>query len=117
VGDIFVLVRKVCSFSIGPKKKPIDVILIHLAFSNSIIICSIGVRDIATNLYFLNFLGGVGCKIVVYLGRVAGGLSICTTCLLSVVQAVTISPRTTLWRSSNHRLHGKCFPISFSFDL
>ncbi|XP_049998583.1 putative vomeronasal receptor-like protein 4 [Alexandromys fortis] len=97
VGNILMFVRLVYTSTLGTEKKPVDTILIHLAFSNMIIICTTGIRDIATVFYFKNFLGDIGCKVVVYLARMARGLSICTTCLLSVVQAVTISPRTTLW--------------------
>ncbi|XP_049989957.1 putative vomeronasal receptor-like protein 4 [Alexandromys fortis] len=97
VGNILMFVRLVYTFTLGTEKKPVDTILIHLAFSNMIIICKTGIREIATVFYFKNFLGDIGCKVVVYLARMARGLSICTTCLLSVVQAVTISPRTTLW--------------------
>ncbi|XP_021515317.1 putative vomeronasal receptor-like protein 4 [Meriones unguiculatus] len=97
VGNILIFVRHIYMSTLGTEKKPVDLIFIHLAFSNMIIICSTGIRDIATVFYFGNFLGDVGCKAVVYLARMARGLSICTTCLLSVVQAVTISPRTTIW--------------------
>ncbi|XP_028632079.1 putative vomeronasal receptor-like protein 4 [Grammomys surdaster] len=97
VGNILVFVRYVYTSALGTEKRPIDLILIHLAFSNIIIICSTGITDIVTVFYFRNFLGDVGCKAMVYLARMARGLSICTTCLLSVVQAVTISPRITLW--------------------
>nr|XP_048284127.1 putative vomeronasal receptor-like protein 4 [Myodes glareolus] len=97
VGNILMFVRLVYISTLGTEKKPVGMILIHLAFSNMIIICTTGIRDIATVFYFRNFLGDIGCKAVVYLARMARGLSICTTCLLSVVQAVTISPRTTLW--------------------
>ncbi|XP_005354985.1 putative vomeronasal receptor-like protein 4 [Microtus ochrogaster] len=97
VGNILMFVRLVYTSTLGTEKKPVGIILIHLAFSNIIIICTTGIRDIATVFYFRNFLGDIGCKAVVYLARMARGLSICTTCLLSVVQAVTISPRTTLW--------------------
>ncbi|NP_001076780.1 vomeronasal 1 receptor 223 [Mus musculus] len=98
LGNIILFVRHLYTFIMGPENKNIDVILIHLAFVNTIIIYCIGVRDIATIFYIRNFLGDVGCKTIIYLERVARGLSICTTCLLSMVQAVTISPRTTLWR-------------------
>ncbi|XP_051024623.1 putative vomeronasal receptor-like protein 4 [Acomys russatus] len=97
LGNNFIFVRHVYAF-VGPERKNIDVILIHLAFVNTIIIYCIGIRDLAAIFYFRNFLGDVACKIVIYVERVARGLSICTTCLLSVVQAVTISPRTSLWR-------------------
>ncbi|XP_062043277.1 putative vomeronasal receptor-like protein 4 [Lepus europaeus] len=98
VGNFLVLVRYVCTLVMGSEKKPTDLILIHLAVSNILIICTTGVRDIATILYLSHFLGDFVCKAVVYLNRVARSLSICTTCLLSIVQAVTISPRTTCWR-------------------
>ncbi|XP_055462704.1 putative vomeronasal receptor-like protein 4 [Psammomys obesus] len=97
VGNILMFVRHVYTSALGAEKKPVDLILIHLAFSNMIIICSTGMKDIATVFYFRDFLGDVGCKAVVYLARMARGLSICTTCLLSVVQALTISPRNNLW--------------------
>lgn len=98
LGNILILVRHVHTFIMGSEKKPIDLIFTHLAFSNVIIICASGVSCVATKLHFKNFLGNAGCKAVVYLARVARGLSICTTCLLSMFQAVTISPRTSLWR-------------------
>ncbi|XP_031215365.1 putative vomeronasal receptor-like protein 4 [Mastomys coucha] len=98
LGNIILFVRHLYTFIMGPENKNIDIILIHLAFVNTIIIYCIGVRDIPTIFYIRNFLSDVGCKTIVYLERVARGLSICTTSLLSVVQAVTITPRTTLWR-------------------
>nr|XP_012807216.2 putative vomeronasal receptor-like protein 4 [Jaculus jaculus] len=97
VGNILIFVRYVYNILMGPKKKSIDLILIHLSFSNILIICSTVVRDRAICFYFKIFLGHTGCKAVVFLGRMARGFSICTTCLLTMVQAVTINPRATLW--------------------
>ncbi|XP_040612131.1 putative vomeronasal receptor-like protein 4 [Mesocricetus auratus] len=97
VGNILMFVSRVYTSALGTEKKPVDLILIHLGLSNMIIICTTGIRDISTVFHFRNFLGDIGCKAVVFLARLARGLSICTTCLLSVVQAVTISPRTTMW--------------------
>ncbi|XP_062043276.1 putative vomeronasal receptor-like protein 4 [Lepus europaeus] len=98
VGNFLVLARYVHMFVMGPEKKLTDVILIHVAFSNLAIICTTGVRVITIVIYFSNFLSDIGCKAVIYLNRVARSLSICTTCLLSVVQAITVGPRTTCWR-------------------
>ncbi|XP_021036647.1 putative vomeronasal receptor-like protein 4 [Mus caroli] len=111
LGNIILFVRHVYTFIMGSENKNIDVIFIHLAFVNTIIIYCIGVRNIATIFYIRNFLSDVGCKTIVYLERVARGLSICTTCLLSMVQAVTISPRTTLWRKL--KLHVLAFLFLF----
>ncbi|XP_048205256.1 putative vomeronasal receptor-like protein 4 [Perognathus longimembris pacificus] len=115
VGNILVFVRHVYAFVTGPERKPIDLILIHLTLSNGIIICSTGVREIATVFYFRNFLGDVGCKTVVYLERVARGLSICTTCLLSMVQAITISPRSNLWRKLKPQTAWQVLPYLLLF--
>ncbi|XP_012886766.1 PREDICTED: putative vomeronasal receptor-like protein 4 [Dipodomys ordii] len=115
MGNIFVLVRTVYIFSMGPEKKHSDIVLIHLVFSNTLLICSREITDIATDLNYLNFLGDVGCKIVVYLGRVAQGLSICTTCLLSMVQAITISPRTTLWEKLKPKAAWQVLPYLLLF--
>uniref|UniRef100_A0A8C6G8K8 Vomeronasal type-1 receptor n=1 Tax=Mus spicilegus TaxID=10103 RepID=A0A8C6G8K8_MUSSI len=109
LGNFILFVRHVYTFIMGSENKNIDVIFIHLAFVNTIIIYCIGVRNIATVFYIRNFLSDVGCKTIVYLERVARGLSICTTCLLSVVQAVTISPRTTLWRKLKLHVHAFLF--------
>ncbi|XP_034366687.1 putative vomeronasal receptor-like protein 4 [Arvicanthis niloticus] len=97
LGNALIFLKNIYMPALRTEKKPVDLILTHLAFSHMIIICSTGMRDVATVFYFRNFLGDIGCKVVVYLARMARGLSICTTCLLSVVQAVTISPSTTLW--------------------
>nr|XP_012621048.1 putative vomeronasal receptor-like protein 4 isoform X4 [Microcebus murinus] len=40
----------------------------------------------------LRFQNDIKCKALFFLSRVMRGLSICTTCLLSMLQAVTISP-------------------------
>uniref|UniRef100_A0A8C9PKN6 Vomeronasal type-1 receptor n=1 Tax=Spermophilus dauricus TaxID=99837 RepID=A0A8C9PKN6_SPEDA len=84
-GNTFVLVSYIYIFR-GSEKKPIHLILIHLFFANILMLFSEGTpRTIAS------------CKVVVSLERVARGLSICTTSLLTVVQAITISPRASRW--------------------
>ncbi|XP_028632085.1 putative vomeronasal receptor-like protein 4 [Grammomys surdaster] len=98
VGNILMFVRLVYISASRTEKKPVNLILIHLVFTNMIIIYSTGIRDTATVFYFKNFLGDIGCKAVVYLARMARGLSICSTCHLSVVQAVTIGLRTSIWQ-------------------
>ncbi|XP_051024489.1 putative vomeronasal receptor-like protein 4 [Acomys russatus] len=115
VGNILVFVRQLYISALGAEKKPVDLILTHLAFSNMVIICSTGIRDIATVFCFRNFLGDIGCKAVVYLARMARGLSICTTCLLSVVQALTIRPRTTIWRKLRPQTSWQVLPFLLLF--
>ncbi|XP_049989975.1 vomeronasal type-1 receptor 4-like, partial [Alexandromys fortis] len=82
----------------GPEKKPIHLILIHLAFTNIIILLAKGLPKTMVAFGLKNFLGDRGCKIFIYLQRVARGVSICTSSLLTVVQAIIISPRACGWR-------------------
>lgn len=104
-----------CSWGLKNKQtNPIGLILNHLAFANTII-CTNESKDITVFFHLRNFLGNAGCKTVLYLGRVAGGLSICTTCHLSVVQAISISPRTTSWRKLKPQTTWQVLPYLLLF--
>ncbi|XP_034365638.1 vomeronasal type-1 receptor 4-like [Arvicanthis niloticus] len=83
------------------EKKPIHLILAHLALTNIIMLLSKGMRRTIEAFNFGNFLNDTSCKVVVYLARVARGLSICTSSVLTVVQAITISPRHSMWQRLN----------------
>ena len=61
----------------------------------------------------LNIKNDFICKATAYINRVMRGLSICITCLLSVFQAVTISPNTSLLAKFKHKL--KKYMISSFF--
>nr|XP_042134723.1 olfactory receptor class A-like protein 1 [Peromyscus maniculatus bairdii] len=90
LGNISVSVNYMFSWWRGPEKKPIHLILIHLAFANIIILLAKGLPKTIAAFGLRNFLDDIGCKIIVYLERVARGLSICTSSLLTVVQAIII---------------------------
>ncbi|KAM4800036.1 vomeronasal type-1 receptor 53-like [Urocitellus parryii] len=51
------------------------------------------------------------CKLLIYLYRLMRGFSICATCLLSVLQAITLSPRSSCLAKFKHTsfLHNLCF--------
>ncbi|XP_040827370.1 vomeronasal type-1 receptor 90-like [Ochotona curzoniae] len=74
------------------RPKPTEIITCHLAFVH--IVMLIITLDILSEDMFksLNFPNELKCKLLFYLGRVTRGLSISTTCLLSIIQAITISP-------------------------
>ncbi|XP_034366542.1 vomeronasal type-1 receptor 4-like [Arvicanthis niloticus] len=97
LGNMSVSVNYMFSWWGSPEKKNIHLIFIHLAFTNIILLLAKGLRKTIAVFGLRNFLGDIGCKIIVYLERVARGLSICTSSLLTVVQAITISPRTSGW--------------------
>nr|XP_004670954.2 putative vomeronasal receptor-like protein 4 [Jaculus jaculus] len=115
MGNILIFVRHAYILVKGTERKPIDLIIIHLAFSNLALICNIEIADMSTVFHWRNLLGEAGCKMVIFLGRLARGLSICTTSLLSMVQAVTINPRMTLWRKLKPQTAGQVLPYLLLF--
>ncbi|NP_001240502.1 vomeronasal 1 receptor ornAnaV1R3181 [Ornithorhynchus anatinus] len=92
------------------KSSSSDLILAQLALANSIILLTLGITETLSAWGMRKFLDDVGCKIIIYLYRVARGLAICTTCLLSVFQAVTISPGTSWWVGIKAKLPKTIFP-------
>ncbi|XP_028632084.1 vomeronasal type-1 receptor 4-like [Grammomys surdaster] len=97
LGNMSVSVNYMFSWWGGLEKKPIHLILIHLAFTNIILLLAKRLPKTKAAFGFKNFLGDIGCKILLYLERVARGLSLCTSSLLTVVQAIIISPRASGW--------------------
>ncbi|KAM4834943.1 vomeronasal type-1 receptor 3-like [Thomomys bottae] len=95
--NIFILLTYMHKFK-EIKKKSTPLMFIHLAFTNIIMLLSKVIPKTLAAYGVENFLKDIGCMILVYLQRVAQGLSICTSTLLTLVQAITISPRDSVWR-------------------
>ncbi|EHB18855.1 Vomeronasal type-1 receptor 2 [Heterocephalus glaber] len=81
----------------GCRSRSTDVILRHLIVANLLVILSRGIPETMAAFGLQNFLSDVGCKLVFYVHRVGRGGSMGSTCLLSVFQAITISPRSSRW--------------------
>ncbi len=69
---------------------PVDSILSHLAFADLLLLLTRGVPQTMTVFGLRNLLDDAGCKVVIYVYRVARALSVCITCMLSVFQATTV---------------------------
>ncbi|XP_031209006.1 vomeronasal type-1 receptor 4-like [Mastomys coucha] len=78
--------------------KIIDIILIHVFTSNSLIILSKGLPEVFVVFGWNELFDDVGCKLIMYVRRVSRSMSISMTCLLSVFQAITISTRNSCWK-------------------
>ncbi|NP_001240486.1 vomeronasal 1 receptor ornAnaV1R3165 [Ornithorhynchus anatinus] len=119
-GNVFLLLVYTRVVSTRNQLNPPDLILAHLALANTMALLSRGIPDILSAWGVRNFLDDIGCKILLYLYRVARGLAICTTCLLSLFQAVIISPGTSRWARIKTRLHKYILPsclFSWIFNL
>ncbi|XP_076783524.1 vomeronasal type-1 receptor 4-like [Arvicanthis niloticus] len=84
--------------------KIVDMILIHVFTSNSLIIISKGLPQIMGAFGWNQLYNDVGCKLILYVQRLGRNMSISTTCLLSVFQAITISPRNSHWKKCKVKL-------------
>nr|AWV49412.1 vomeronasal type 1 receptor 5 [Nannospalax galili]AWV49413.1 vomeronasal type 1 receptor 5 [Nannospalax galili]AWV49414.1 vomeronasal type 1 receptor 5 [Nannospalax galili]AWV49415.1 vomeronasal type 1 receptor 5 [Nannospalax galili]AWV49416.1 vomeronasal type 1 receptor 5 [Nannospalax galili] len=78
--------------------KPTDLILMHLTIANFMIILSKGVPHTMAAFGLKQFFGDFVCKLIFYVYRQGRSMSISTTCLLSVFQAITISARKSYWK-------------------
>ncbi|NP_001240577.2 vomeronasal 1 receptor ornAnaV1R3256 [Ornithorhynchus anatinus] len=96
------------------RKKPTDLILSHLIVANTVTLLTQGTLASMLTFQMENHMEENGCRVILYIRRVSRGLSICTTCLLSVFQAVTISPSTSLWATIKYRAPNYILP-SFLF--
>ncbi|XP_053771018.1 vomeronasal type-1 receptor 4-like [Desmodus rotundus] len=77
--------------------RPADLIHRHLTVANSLVILSKAVPETMAAFGLKHFLGDIGCKLVFYIYSVSREVSVGTTCLLSVLQAITISPTNSRW--------------------
>ncbi|XP_012520272.1 PREDICTED: putative vomeronasal receptor-like protein 4, partial [Propithecus coquereli] len=86
-----------CIFTllVDHKPKPTDKITCHLALIH-VLMLLIMLFLVSPDLFeSLNFQNNFKHKAFFYLSRVMRGFSIFTTCLLSTLQAITISPSTS----------------------
>ncbi|XP_006897374.1 PREDICTED: vomeronasal type-1 receptor 2-like [Elephantulus edwardii] len=81
----------------GGNSRSTDLILRHLVLANTLAILSKGVPRTMQTFGVAHHFSDVGCKLLFYFERVSRGVSIGTTCLLSVFQAITISPLHSRW--------------------
>ncbi|XP_049643566.1 vomeronasal type-1 receptor 4-like [Suncus etruscus] len=75
-----------------------DLILMHMTMSNFLLIASQGVPQALAIFGLKYFFTELGCDLLLYVLRVGRGMSIGTTCLLSVFQAIMISPMNSCWK-------------------
>ncbi|XP_036624992.1 vomeronasal type-1 receptor 1-like [Trichosurus vulpecula] len=98
VGNSLLLMLYVCiSFKKPHQKKPMDLILAHLTMANMAALLARGIPEIMFCFGMRYFLDDLACKALMFIYRVARGLSVCTTSLLSMFQALIINPNISAW--------------------
>ncbi|XP_006868393.1 PREDICTED: vomeronasal type-1 receptor 2-like [Chrysochloris asiatica] len=97
LGNFSLLIHYICLYFHGDRSRSTDLILRHLTVANSLIILSNRIPKTMATFGLKDFLNDFECKLVLYVHRVARGVSIGSTCLLSVFQAITISAWDSRW--------------------
>uniref|UniRef100_A0A8C8ZKF0 Vomeronasal type-1 receptor n=1 Tax=Prolemur simus TaxID=1328070 RepID=A0A8C8ZKF0_PROSS len=97
LGNFFLLYHYSFLYYTRGTSRSTDLVLKHLTVANSLVIFSKGVPQTVVTLGLKHSLTDVECKLVFYVHRVGRGVCIGTTCLLSVFQAITISPTGSRW--------------------
>ncbi|KAM5279681.1 vomeronasal type-1 receptor 90-like [Ctenodactylus gundi] len=105
-------------FLLRHRPKPTDLTIGHLALIHLLMLLIMGV--IATDIFGSQWhWDDLLCKSAVSLYRLMRGLSLCTTCLLSVLQAVTLSPTSSRLAKFKHRSSSEnlcCFFFLWVFN-
>ncbi|XP_043828116.1 vomeronasal type-1 receptor 4-like [Dromiciops gliroides] len=97
LGNSFLFCIYTFNYTTGYRKRSIDPILIYLAFTNTMLLLFRGIPEMIRVWKWQYFLNDIGCKLITYLQTACRGLSLSSTSLLSVFQAITISPSSLFW--------------------
>nr|XP_044989240.1 vomeronasal type-1 receptor 4-like [Jaculus jaculus] len=81
----------------GRRAKPTDLIVKHLTWTNFMVLLFKGIPQTMAAFGLIYFLDEVSCILVFYFYRVVRGVSLSSTSVLSIFQAIMISPSTSKW--------------------
>ncbi|KAM6162714.1 vomeronasal type-1 receptor 90-like [Erethizon dorsatum] len=96
------LLFHILTFLLKHRPKPLDLTVGQLALIHLLMLVTVGF--IATDTFgFEDWGSDFMCKLVIYVNRLMRALSICTTCLLSVLQAIMLSPRNSCLAKFKHK--------------
>ncbi|XP_058526441.1 putative vomeronasal receptor-like protein 4 [Ochotona princeps] len=86
------------------RPRPTDMLTCQLAFVHIVMLLTTLDISSADTFKFLGFPNELKCKVLLYMSRVSRSFSISTTCLLSIVQVITISPSSCFLSGFKHKL-------------
>ncbi|XP_038620347.1 putative vomeronasal receptor-like protein 4 [Tachyglossus aculeatus] len=95
LGNSLLITFHLSSFLLDSKPKPTDLTIIHLALVHTVMLLPRWIIIAAGMLGLQLVQNDAECKLFVCLYRITRGLSLCTTCLLIVIHAITISSSTS----------------------
>ncbi|XP_008055596.1 vomeronasal type-1 receptor 2-like [Carlito syrichta] len=93
LGNFKLLYHYMALYFRGCRSRSTDLIIRHLTVANSLVILSRGIPETMGAFGLRHCATYFECEVLLYVHRVARGVSIGATCLLSVFQMITIIPR------------------------
>ncbi|KAM5297538.1 LOW QUALITY PROTEIN: uncharacterized protein AAES06_004019 [Glossophaga mutica] len=99
----------------GYRLRPTDLIINNLIVANSLVLFSSGIIFTLTYFMLYQHLSDSECRLFHYLSSMGRGVSIGTTCLLSIFQAITISPMNSRWADLKHKAPKYIVPTIFLY--
>ncbi|XP_045056155.1 vomeronasal type-1 receptor 4-like [Desmodus rotundus] len=115
LGNFSLLYHYLFLYFTGCRLRPTDLIVNNLIVANSLVLFSSGIYFTLTYFRWYHHLSDFGCRFFPYLRAVGRGVSIGTTCLLSVFQAITISPMNSRWAELKHKAPKYIVPTIFLY--
>ncbi|XP_045056150.2 vomeronasal type-1 receptor 4-like [Desmodus rotundus] len=115
LGNFSLLYHYLFLYFTGYRLKFIDLIVNNLIVANFSVLLSSGVSYTMSSFGWYHHLNDFGCKFFLYVRGVGRGVSIGTTCLLSIIQAITISPMNSRWAELKHKAPKYIVPLIFLY--
>ncbi|CAM9961583.1 unnamed protein product [Rangifer tarandus platyrhynchus] len=97
LGNFSLLYCYLFLYCTGDRLRTVDLIVTNLIVANIFTLLSAGFCSPLTDFGWSCLKSGSACRVFAYLRGVGRGASIGITCILSVFQAITISPRNSRW--------------------
>ncbi|XP_030873909.1 vomeronasal type-1 receptor 4-like [Leptonychotes weddellii] len=97
LGNFSLLYRYLLLYFTACRPKSTDLIVKNLTVANILVLFFLGIPNTVSSFGWYHIFNDFGCKFFPYVHGVGRGVSIGTTCLLSVFQAIVISPRNSRW--------------------
>nr|XP_012423242.1 PREDICTED: vomeronasal type-1 receptor 4-like [Odobenus rosmarus divergens] len=97
MGNFFLLYHYLLLRFTGYRPRSTDLIVKNLIVANILVLFAVGIYNTMSSFGWYHIFNDFGCKFFPYVRGVGRGVSIGTTCLLSVFQAIIISPRNSRW--------------------
>uniref|UniRef100_A0A8D2JK03 Vomeronasal type-1 receptor n=1 Tax=Sciurus vulgaris TaxID=55149 RepID=A0A8D2JK03_SCIVU len=117
--NVFLLLFHILAYLLQHRPKPTDLTIAHLALIHLLMLITRAFLDMDI-LEIQDIWNDITCKAVIYLYRLMRSLSVSTTCLLSVLQAITLSPRSSFlekFKLTSSQQSLCCFLILWVFNM